>query len=133
MLQNLGYNINRSVSMFLNGFHNMVPVEYFKYTGEVNNFGEISVSYAPPVLMNIQQQQPNPAALQFVRKEIDIRWVKQFWGDWEVTPAIRVDGRGGDLIWYDNHIWYIEAVPDDFRQTGWMSVIGVMTFEPRPA
>lgn len=132
MLQNLGYNLNRSVSMFLNGFHNMVPVDYYKYLGENNNFGVITPNYAPPVTMNIQQQVPERSALKYIRKELDIKYVRQFWGDWEVLPAERVNGTGGDLIWYDNHIWYVEAIPDDFRQVGWMSVLGVMTFESRP-
>lgn len=133
MLQNLGYNINNTVSQFLHGFHNQVQVEYFRYKGETNNFGTIAVSYHPPIQITVQQQVPEPATLMNVRKEVDIRYVRQFWANWEIMPAQRIDGKGGDLIWYDGHTWYIESIKDDFRQTGWVSVLGVMTFEPRPA
>lgn len=133
MLQNLGYNLNASVSMFLHGFHNIVPITYYQYLGEEevpNHIGVYQPHYAPPVVLNCQQQSPGTRAMQYVRKNVDIKDVKQFWVNAEIEPVQRVGDKGGDLIRYLDGWYYVEAMPDDFLQVGWVSVIGVLTFEP---
>lgn len=133
MLQNLGFDLNASVSTFLNGFHNQVTIELFRYLGQTSDFGEVTVQYAPPVSVVVQQQVPNPGTMKMIRAATDILKVRKFWASWEILPVARINGKGGDLISYLGDMYYVYDIPHDFRQVGWMSVIGVQTFEPRPA
>lgn len=131
-LESLGFNLNAVVADFLHPFYNKIEIEYFRYLGMTNRKGERTPIYAAPMTVEADVQVPEPALLEKIGKVNDSKIVRQFWINAEILPNSRVDNIGGDLISHDGAIWYVISHPDDFRQVGWMSVVGVKTLEPRP-
>lgn len=118
-----GWNINESVSEFLQETHPKVPIEILPYVGRSNVRGEITVVYGDPVSMDVQMQVPSDQALQHVRRMNDNTIRRAFWISFPVYPMNRGLKKGADRIRYDGKLYEITWI-EDFSVTGWVQVIG---------
>lgn len=145
MIEPGGLNLGSLVSNSLDWLHPMLDVNFWRYTGYTNSYGELTPQYSGPFTVRVQVQNIDNAMLRKMGMANDNTqkiWV-WFTEDGQeqpeqvnVLPLVvgnpQEGGRGGDMIEYDERMYYVVAGPDDFRQTGWVSAIGVLTRDARP-
>lgn len=127
-----GWNINESVSDFLQVTHPMVDIEVIPYIGRVNDAGTVTAQYGEPVPLTVQMQVPTDKQLEHVKRLNDNAIRRAFWISFPVYTLNRNLKKGADLIKYDGKIYRITYMPDDFSVTGWVQVIGEEQLENDP-
>ncbi len=118
-----GWNLNDTVSDFLQTSHPMVDIEILPYIGRTNDRGNVSVQYGDPIPMMVQTQLPSDRALQHIRAMNDNAIRRAFWISSPVFPMNRNLRKGADRIRYDGNVYEITWL-EDFSVTGWVQVIG---------
>ncbi|MFJ7315269.1 hypothetical protein ACIQVE_21400 [Pseudomonas sp. NPDC098747] len=119
-------NLNNLVGGFLNSVTPQEEVVLFRCTGQTNDRGKITPTYAPAFPTMARVQSVSDAALKLIDRVGDNSKLLHFYlnGDWR--GVFRPDGTGGDMIYARNQWWLINAVPEDFSQAGWVCVRGVL-------
>jgi hypothetical protein len=120
-----GINLNVAVSTALDFLHKIEEIQLLRNLGwDTDDEGNQIVSYADPVTLTAQIQNPDPSSLQHVRRINDNAQQRLFWVNESVSPIDRFSEHGGDIILYDGKRWQVTGRPDDFVKQGWACVIG---------
>jgi len=105
--------------------------------GQENVAGKISSKYFSPIAAKAQIQSGNNEDLKHANNIGYNGVINRFYlyaSSPESRPAgiVRPQGRGGDLIQCvrDGSWWLIIAVPDDFSNVGWASVLAALQAVP---
>lgn len=121
-----GINVNYVVSHVLDPLHKIEQIQVMKYlSSDIAPDGSVIPTYADPITIEAQIQQPNAEEHLHVRRVNDNTVARRFWVNMWLKPLDRAAGTAGDLILYDGYKWEVDSQPDDFNKQGWCSVIAL--------
>lgn len=125
-----GVNLDVMAKNVIRAVHRDVEIQVCEFSHyDTAPDGAQLPKYLPPVTVKAQMQVPTAQELKKVEKTNDNMRQKVFYIDANVAPMERKTEDGGPVILFSGRVWYVVAFRDDFRHTGWVSVIATMTLD----
>ena len=130
-----GLNLHDIVRTAIVAVHPDETVTLYQSTGQVNNYGEITPTYAAGQVVQAQIQSEGDAALYHAdRVGMNSQTIKAYLYADKAFPPAGVDRpfcRNGDIFQRDDGTWWlITAVTENFAGVGWVSVRGTLQVNP---
>lgn len=127
-----GINIHGLIRGVITSIHADEEITLYMNNGQVNEYGVIRPSYAPPVTVKAQVQIDDPGSLEH-RNHLDMntRSIRAYLYSLDnatLSSLRRLSNKSADFLKRQDGTWWIVvSMIDDFADCGWISIRAVQT------
>lgn len=118
-------NIHNMIRGAINKVNPDQEVIILKNLGQEHFRGGVVKPRYKMIKVTAQVQPSNSNDISFENNHVMSGFYLDFWLNEKVDGLCRTEGTGGDMLVYENFIYYIDGNPEQWNTVGWNRVTGV--------